>query len=253
MLLIGYIIFIVVIYGQLPPDIRSMQARLFNEDNSGYDILVASDAIGMGLNLNIGRVIFHTTVKRGRKVDGPDNDVPNLYFVDPSNVKQIAGRAGRRSSQYKVGEVTAWQETDLAYIRGVMMWDIPQIKAAGLFPSIEQIEMFSEQLASVNQESVNSPLKSTASSEQDDLVISDEDAGEAEEVPLKNNINATIDRPIVSGAVPILPTNIQLASILDSFIELSKLDGGNYFMCNYSDMVLVSNWLHSIPLTLSER
>ena len=53
-----------VIYGALPPETRSTQARLFNEDNTGYDVLVASDAIGMGLNLNIKRVIFHTTIKR---------------------------------------------------------------------------------------------------------------------------------------------------------------------------------------------
>ena len=39
------------------------QAALFNTENSGYDVLVASDAIGMGLNLNIRRVIFHTTQK----------------------------------------------------------------------------------------------------------------------------------------------------------------------------------------------
>lgn len=52
-----------VIYGQLPPETRSLQARLFNEEDTGYDILVASDAIGMGLNLNIRRTIFHTTMK----------------------------------------------------------------------------------------------------------------------------------------------------------------------------------------------
>jgi ATP-dependent RNA helicase SUPV3L1/SUV3 len=52
-----------VIYGQLPPETRSIQARLFNEENSGYDILVASDAIGMGLNLNIRRTVFHTALK----------------------------------------------------------------------------------------------------------------------------------------------------------------------------------------------
>ena len=220
-----------------------MQARLFNEENSGYDILVASDAIGMGLNLNIGRIIFHTTVKRGRKSDGPDSDVPNLYFVDPSNIKQIAGRAGRRSSQYAVGEVTAWQETDLAYIRGVMMWDIPQIKAAGLFPSIEQIEMFSEQLASANQVPAATGTDSLDGSDSADEVIGDEEGAMSAAEPKESEENA----------VAISPTNIQLASVLDSFIELSKLDGGNYFMCNYSDMVLVSNWLHSVPLTLSER
>jgi len=40
-----------------------LQAALFNTEGSGYDVLVASDAIGMGLNLNIRRVIFHTTQK----------------------------------------------------------------------------------------------------------------------------------------------------------------------------------------------
>lgn len=52
-----------VIYGQLPPETRSQQARKFNDDDGGCDILVASDAIGMGLNLNIRRTIFHTTRK----------------------------------------------------------------------------------------------------------------------------------------------------------------------------------------------
>jgi ATP-dependent RNA helicase SUPV3L1/SUV3 len=40
-----------VVYGRLPPETRAQQARLFNDPDSGYDILVASDAIGMGLNL----------------------------------------------------------------------------------------------------------------------------------------------------------------------------------------------------------
>jgi len=42
-----------VIYGSLPPETRSMQARLFNDENTDYDILVASDAVGMGLNLYV--------------------------------------------------------------------------------------------------------------------------------------------------------------------------------------------------------
>ncbi len=40
-----------VVYGRLPPEIRAEQAALFNDPNSGYDVLVASDAVGMGLNL----------------------------------------------------------------------------------------------------------------------------------------------------------------------------------------------------------
>ena len=42
---------VAVVYGSLPPEIRAQQAKLFNDPNNEYDILVASDAIGMGLNL----------------------------------------------------------------------------------------------------------------------------------------------------------------------------------------------------------
>ena len=66
-----------VIYGQLPPETRSTQARLFNEEGTGYDILVASDAIGMGLNLNIRRIIFNTTVK----VEKEHGEMMNLLFT----------------------------------------------------------------------------------------------------------------------------------------------------------------------------
>ena len=40
-----------VVYGRLPPEIRSSQADLFNATDSGYDVMIGSDAIGMGLNL----------------------------------------------------------------------------------------------------------------------------------------------------------------------------------------------------------
>ena len=47
-----------VVYGKLPPEIRSEQAALFNEPDSGYDVMIGSDAIGMGLNLYV--VSYHT-------------------------------------------------------------------------------------------------------------------------------------------------------------------------------------------------
>lgn len=52
-----------VIYGALPPEMRRLQARLFNERDNEFTVLVASDAVGMGLNLNIRRIIFHTLQK----------------------------------------------------------------------------------------------------------------------------------------------------------------------------------------------
>ena len=42
-----------VVYGRLPPEIRSEQAALFNDPNSGFDVIIGSDAIGLGLNLHV--------------------------------------------------------------------------------------------------------------------------------------------------------------------------------------------------------
>lgn len=42
---------VAVIYGGLPPNTKLAQAQKFNDPNSSCKILVATDAIGMGLNL----------------------------------------------------------------------------------------------------------------------------------------------------------------------------------------------------------
>jgi ATP-dependent RNA helicase SUPV3L1/SUV3 len=43
-----------VVYGALPPETRAEQARDFNDENGIAEVLVASDAVGMGLNLWVG-------------------------------------------------------------------------------------------------------------------------------------------------------------------------------------------------------
>ena len=54
---------VAIVYGSLPPETRAQQARLFNDPDNDYDFLVASDAVGMGLNLAIKRIIFETSHK----------------------------------------------------------------------------------------------------------------------------------------------------------------------------------------------
>jgi ATP-dependent RNA helicase SUPV3L1/SUV3 len=49
---------VAVVYGSLPPETRAQQARLFNDPDNDYDYLVASDAVGMGLNLYGPRSMF---------------------------------------------------------------------------------------------------------------------------------------------------------------------------------------------------
>ena len=73
-----------VVYGNLSPEVRREEARKFREGES--DILVATDAIAMGLNLPIKSIIF----AKDNKFDGVRRRV-----LTPSEVQQIAGRAGR--------------------------------------------------------------------------------------------------------------------------------------------------------------
>jgi ATP-dependent RNA helicase SUPV3L1/SUV3 len=73
-----------VIYGALPPEVRRREAERFATGES--HILVATDAIGMGLNLPIRRVLFSSMIK----FDGQSERA-----LTESEVHQIAGRAGR--------------------------------------------------------------------------------------------------------------------------------------------------------------
>jgi superfamily II DNA/RNA helicase len=114
-----------MVYGSLPPEARREQARLFNEEGNGFDVLVASDAVGMGLNLNIGRVIFTAM----QKFDGVQ-----LRPLNVAEVKQIAGRAGRFKSIYPKGTVTCLHERDMPMLRKRMAMEVPTRKTAGVLP-----------------------------------------------------------------------------------------------------------------------
>ncbi|XP_027358140.1 DExH-box ATP-dependent RNA helicase DExH18, mitochondrial isoform X2 [Abrus precatorius] len=126
-----------VIYGALPPETRRQQASLFNDQSNEYDVLVASDAVGMGLNLNIRRVIFNSL----SKYNG-DKMVP----VPASQVKQIAGRAGRRGCLYPDGLTTTLHLDDLNYLIECLKQPFDDIQRVGLFPFYEQVELFAGQL-----------------------------------------------------------------------------------------------------------
>ena len=52
-----------VIYGSLPPGAKLGMAAKFNDPDDPCKVLVATDAVGMGLNLNIRRVVFYSMTK----------------------------------------------------------------------------------------------------------------------------------------------------------------------------------------------
>ncbi|KAL7753894.1 RNA helicase [Sorochytrium milnesiophthora] len=127
-----------VVYGALPPETRSEQARLFNDPDSNYDILVATDAVGMGLNLSIKRVVFTTLSKYDGSAKKP---------LSVSAVKQIGGRAGRYSTAAaSQGLVTCLHERDMKGLAWAMSKSNPDIRSAGLQPTLDMIETFAAQL-----------------------------------------------------------------------------------------------------------
>ena len=101
--------------------------------------MIATDAVGMGLNLNIKRIVFSSVTKfDGKSVD----------LVSPSQIKQIAGRAGRAKSQYPEGEVTTLHDDDHEYLHYSMKSTMPKSNTLGIFPSTEQLELFASELES---------------------------------------------------------------------------------------------------------
>ena len=112
-----------VIYGALPPETRAQEAQRFNDGE--YDVVVASDAIGMGLNLKINRVIFTTT----QKYDGKAN-----VTLSDSNIKQIGGRAGRFGVGEGEGHITAIAKEELNVVRKAIEAPITYLKKATLWP-----------------------------------------------------------------------------------------------------------------------
>ena len=86
-----------IIYGALPYATRRKQMKGFLDGEMSY--IVSTDAIGMGLNLPIRRIIFMET----EKFDGVER-----RELRPEEIRQIAGRAGR-FGMYDRGYVGATQ------------------------------------------------------------------------------------------------------------------------------------------------
>ncbi len=166
-----------VIYGGLPPEARSRQAELFNKPNSGYDLLIASDAIGMGLNLNIRRIIFNELTK----FDGVE-----VRQLTSPEVKQIAGRAGRyKMSYYDKGggvvttmddgllsggrkdandakDVIKSEVSGLQFIQNQLDAPVKNLKTAGLAPTFEQILEYCAKVDGANLEDALRTLSADA-------------------------------------------------------------------------------------------
>lgn len=125
-----------IVYGRLSPEVRREQARKF--DKGETDIIVATDAISMGMNLPIRRIVFSTLTKY----------IDNKEFpITESEIKQIAGRAGR-FQRFPTGFVTCLQkeENGIEQIQDALSATLEQQTKCMVGPDLEIFSQVNEAL-----------------------------------------------------------------------------------------------------------
>ena len=106
-----------VVLGALSPKTRNAQVELYQ--NGDVDHIVATDAIGMGLNLPINNVYFAAM----KKFDGR-----RIRPLSTLEVAQIAGRAGRYTSDGFFGEIGSLKQMGESLINEVENSSFPMLR-----------------------------------------------------------------------------------------------------------------------------
>ncbi|MCK0511203.1 helicase-related protein [Aromatoleum buckelii] len=121
---------VATIYGNLSPEVRRAQAQRFRDGEA--DIVVATDAIGMGLNLPVARVVFSTA----KKFDGISEDL-----LAPWLTHQIAGRAGR-FGLHEAGLVAGFDDHTHRIISRLMRTPADPLSNRGFYvtPSLRHVK-----------------------------------------------------------------------------------------------------------------
>lgn len=143
------------IYGAMPFQVREAEAARFNSGVAAHvehhhrthtssspapppkHVLVSTDAIAYGLNMNVERMIFTTL----RKFDGTA-----MVDLPASTVQQIAGRSGRfgLTRQHAEGRCTVLDARDMASFAAAMATTLPPLTMAGLLPTSDILQLFVE-------------------------------------------------------------------------------------------------------------
>ncbi len=120
------------IYGSLSPAVRRREAERFR--SGAAEVLVATDAIGLGLNLPIRRLIFSAV----EKFDGVKRR-PLL----PPEMRQIAGRAGRYGIHER-GMVTTLEPRALGFLKaGLERYEVAGTLPIWISPTDEHLRRLS--------------------------------------------------------------------------------------------------------------
>jgi len=107
-----------VVMGRLSPRTRNAQVELYQ--NGDVDFLVATDAIGMGLNLDLG----HVALASDMKFDGRQ-----MRRLTAAEMAQIAGRAGRHTNDGTFGVTDGCEVPEPEMIEAIEQHRFPPIRS----------------------------------------------------------------------------------------------------------------------------
>lgn len=97
-----------VVMGRLSPRTRNAQVELYQ--NGDVDFLISTDAIGMGLNLDLSHVALAADVKY---------DGRRMRKLSPAEMAQIAGRAGRHINDGTFGVTDGCQALEAEVVEAI--------------------------------------------------------------------------------------------------------------------------------------
>jgi ATP-dependent RNA helicase SUPV3L1/SUV3 len=120
---------VATVYGNLSPEVRRAQAARFRDGSA--DIVVGTDAIAMGLNLPIQRVVMTTA----NKYNGYEEEE-----LPAALARQIAGRAGR-FGVHEEGFVAGYDEDTHHVVRSLLQEKLTQVPSQGfsVAPTLEHL------------------------------------------------------------------------------------------------------------------
>lgn len=121
------------VYGNLSPEVRRAQAQRFRDGEA--DIVVATDALAMGLNMPISRVVMTTAIK----FNGVEEEE-----ISAALARQIAGRAGRYGV-HEEGFVAGYDEDTHHVMRALLKEKLAPVPATNfsVAPTLEHLHRIS--------------------------------------------------------------------------------------------------------------
>ena len=137
-----------IIMGSLSPKTRNSQVELYQSGDANF--LVATDAIGMGINMDIDNISFSNL----KKFDGKKSRKLNL-----SEISQIAGRAGRHINDGTFGTTGECKQLSFDEIEKLEKHDLNKIDLLYWRNSKLDFDSFNGLISSLEKNTTNKFLR----------------------------------------------------------------------------------------------